>query len=124
MKLTKETIELIRYGLSQGMSIKAVCGKAGIAVDTYYRWKRTDKDFRDMVDSTQYDVEAKALQAMKNQANKDWRIWAWILERRFPQEWQKTKEVTINTQQQTGADVVISMLQQISQRDQKKHNNK
>lgn len=114
MKLTKEMIDLIRYGLSEGMSIKAVCGKAGISVDTYYRWKRDNNEFRNMVDSTQYDVEAKALQSMQVHADRDWRVWAWILERRFPKEWNNKHELQVQTKiSQTGSEVVTNMLQKI-----------
>jgi len=124
MKLTKEMTELIRYGLSEGMSIKAVCGKVGISVDTYYRWRRGNEDFRNMVDSTQYDVEAKALQSMQVHADRDWRVWAWILERRFPKEWNNKHELQVQTNiSQTGSEVVMKMLQKITGEDQSNSSN-
>ena len=117
MKRTKEMTEQICYGLGQGLSVKAVCGMVGISTTTYYNWKHDSDEFRQAVDATQCKVEVLALEAMKVHGERDWRVWAWILERRFRESWSQKQEVDITIAKKTSEDVVKSMLTNIAQKE-------
>ena len=121
MKRTKEMTEQICYGLGQGLSVKAVCGMVGISTTTYYNWKHDSDEFRQAVDATQCKVEVLALEAMKIHGERDWRVWAWILERRFPKSWGPKREIEVHHEQrQTGEGVVADMLRQVIERDKRR----
>jgi transposase len=120
MKYSEEMTEQICFGLELGMSVKAVCGMVGISTTTYYNWMKDEEDFQKSVDATQCKVEQLALSAMMMHGERDWRVWAWILERRYPNQWGAKRELEVHHQQQghsDGTNAVLSMLQQITKKN-------
>jgi len=84
--------------LEIGMPISSICKRVGINRDTYYEWmnkgeKEPDTiyaNFSDNVKESQFQAELKLLQDIQN--DKSWQSKAWIMERRFRDEWAANKE--------------------------------
>ena len=118
MKYSDEVTRKVIKALKQGVSIKGACGYAGISTTTYYEWLRVHEDFRRAVDETQYYVEQKALKELRSLAKDNWRVWTWLLERRFPDQWGNKIEQKIDVNAHAdgiskGQQAVINMLEQI-----------
>ena len=123
MKYCKKTTAKIIKALKQGVSIKAACGHGGICTTTYYEWLKTHEDFRRAVEATQYHVEQKALKELREMAKDNWRVWTWLLERRYPSQWGSKVEQKIDlTPSQAsiskGQEAVLNMLEHIKQQNQ------
>ena len=95
-KYSSKKLDLVKQGLHGGGSISSACGAAGISVKTFYRWKD---------------------ELIKDQAQTDWRAAAWILERRYPDEWAKRQEHEVIIEKKSSEDVVKSMLVNIIQKE-------
>jgi hypothetical protein len=120
MKLNDQTVSILCKALESGLSVVACCGIAGISESTFYRWRKEDPQFQIAIQASQYNFEVNAIEAIKRAGDKDWRAWAWLLERRFPKSWKNYQEVNIVTSQNDGTSVVIGMLKQIADRDKDK----
>lgn len=103
------------------MSIKAACAVSGISKQTYYNWLEksgVDGKWAEEVEAAIRFSEAVQLQRLKDniEARQDWRGNAWLLERRFPEEYgaKREVEVNVNDSSKKADDIVISMLEQIS----------
>jgi hypothetical protein len=117
MKLNDQTVSILCKALESGLSVVACCGIAGISESTFYRWRKDHDEFQIAIQASQYNFEVNAIEAIKRAGDKDWRAWAWLLERRFPKSWKNYQEVNIVTSQNDGTSVVIGMLEQIAKRD-------
>ena len=117
----KQKRESLLDNLRTGMSIKAACAVSGISKQTYYNWLEksgVDGKWAEEVEAAIRFSEAVQLQRLKDniEAKQDWRGNAWLLERRFPEEYGAKREVEVNVNDSSKAadDIVISMLEQIS----------
>ena len=117
----KRKREALLDNLRTGMSIQAACSLAGIGRKTYYRWLEesgADGKWTEEVEAANRFAEAVQLQRLKDnvEAKQDWRGNAWLLERRFPEEYgaKREVEVKVNDPSKEADDIVISMLEQIS----------
>ena len=84
-------VDVISY-VSQGVSIASACGAAGISRATYYRHIRKYPYFKSQIDRAQILAEVQMLDAMKKAAGSNWRVYAWLLEKRFPGGWGSMRE--------------------------------
>ena len=86
--------------LREGMSIVAACTQAGISENTHYRWLEEceDGEWTEEVNAAKDFAEAVALSKLKilGDEKADWRAYAWILERRYPDRWGAKKELDLN----------------------------
>jgi transposase len=71
--------------LSQGVSVVELCDVLGISRATYYRHLKADEDFAHQVRRARALVSVDLLRVI--QEARDWRAAAWLLERRYPDEW-------------------------------------
>jgi transposase len=114
-KYSPKKLDSIKQSLHGGASISGACGAAGISVKTFYRWKDEIPEFREMVEASQAAAEKALLK--KILASEDWRAAAWILERRYPDEWAKRQEHEVIIEKKSSEDVVKSMLVNIIQKE-------
>jgi len=98
--------------LSKGITIQAACGYVGINKSTFYRWIQEYPEFAAAIDATKFEVEARLLTKIEEQGNDDWRALAWILERRYPQDWSLKRELELNVNKSNGSNEVIEFLKQ------------
>ena len=117
MKYSKEKTDTLIKALKLGVSIKSACACAGISSTTYYEWLKQHDEFRIAIDSTQYHVERKALRELRKLAKDNWRVWAWLLERRYPDQWsiKSEQKIEMHTPCNEGQTTVINLLQKITE---------
>ena len=111
-KVREDLIENLRTG----MTIEAACLLAGIGRTTYYRWLDEDEKWADECKSAVRFAEAVLLARVKQLAmdKMDWRAFAWILEKRFPDDYGKRQELKVeSTQSSDGTAEVLAMLEQV-----------
>lgn len=100
IKLTDEIIERFCDCIRNGLSNKDACIACRICEETFYSWKRDVEEnnqekpnFTKKVKLLECIKEAEAdfknfhIKNINELAQKDWKASAWMLERRFPQEY-------------------------------------
>ena len=108
--------------LREGLSIKASCALSGVSEATYYNWLDKDEggEWTEEVEAAKRFSEAVMVSRVKTlgEEKADWRAYAWLLERRFPEEWSAKREIDLNHNQVNdgGAALVIEMIEQTDQR--------
>ena len=108
--------EEILENIKTGMTIEAAALLAGVARSTYYGYRETDPKFAEAADQASRFAEAVFLERIKQAAmdRVDWKAWAWILEKRFPDDYGKRQELQVNTTSASdGTAEVLSMMEQI-----------
>ena len=98
---TREQRDQLLSNLREGMTIEAACAQSNISKSTFYEWLKKsgeDGEWTKEVDAAITFSEAVILDKIKraSELKEDWRGWAWILERRFPQRWGAKREVELN----------------------------
>ena len=78
-----EILTAIRLGLREATAAN-VCG---VPAQTFHSHKQRNADFADKVATCMAAAERKALVAVVERFNDDWRAATWFLERRFPDVW-------------------------------------
>jgi len=116
----KEAVrEQLLANLREAMSVKAACALSGVGKSTFYEWVNDDKEFADEVEAAKRFSEAVMISRLKalGEEKADWRAYAWLLERRFPEEWTAKREIELNqTVNDGGAALVVQMIEQTDQR--------
>lgn len=108
--------EEILENIKTGMTIEAAALLAGVARSTYYNYREKDPKFAEAADQASRFAEAVFLERIKQAAmdRVDWKAWAWILEKRFPDDYGKRQELQVNTTASSdGTAEVLSMMEQI-----------
>lgn len=100
-KLTDEVRKRLLDAITLGMPYKQACTYAGIHYSTFRRWMDLGEsasrgEFCEFCDQVR-EAEGKAAMALlgdvRKAGGKDWRASAWILERRYPEEFGKIAEL-------------------------------
>ena len=110
--------EEIIENLKTGMTIEASALLAGVCRTTYYNYRDRDPKFAEEADQASRWAEAICLERIKQAAmdRMDWKAWAWILEKRFPDDYGKRQELQVKTESSSdGTAEVLSMMEQIKQ---------
>ncbi|MDV6237532.1 hypothetical protein CH379_018015 [Leptospira ellisii] len=103
-KLTKAVKEKFFAAISNGHTYESSCALAGISERAFYQWKAkgtdaSEKRNSEYVQFVQELAEKEALAKIKLlsdiQKSDSWQAKAWILERRWPEEWGRKDKVSI-----------------------------
>lgn len=96
------------------MTREISCSQAGISSRTLYNWCEADAELADEVEAAIDVSKAVLINEIKalGQARQDWRAAAWMLERRWPQEFGAKRDVDVTINKSDGSDVVVSMVAQ------------
>lgn len=87
-KYTPETANRILEGIRLGMTYRHAAMYAGIDEATLLRWRRRFADFAGQLQEAEgHAVAANMARIRKAAMDGDWRASAWILERRFPEDY-------------------------------------
>ena len=113
-KKTPERVERLLSNLREGLSQAASISQAGIAKTTFYNWLKEDEQFKADVESAEDFAEAVQIAQIKalGEAKMDWRAYAWLLERRFPDRWSAKRETEVTINQSNGHQEVLNMIRQ------------
>ena len=98
------------------MTVEAAVLLAGITTSTYYRWLESDEKFSEEIAQAHRFFEAIAISRIKQAATDrmDWKAWAWMLEKRYPDDYGKRQELQVKTESSSdGTSEVLSMMEQI-----------
>ena len=101
-KLTPDVQEAIVDGINAGLTYRMSCARAGVTHATFYRWLEKGetaksgafREFCDTVSRAKADSALRLVSQITLQAPTDWRAAAFLLERRFPDDYGKRTEVT------------------------------
>ena len=101
-KLTPEVQDIIVDGINAGLTLGLTCARAGVARSTFYDWLEKGEaaksgalmEFSDTVSRARADSAIRLVSQITLQAPTDWRAAAFLLERRFPDDYGKRSEVT------------------------------
>ena len=113
-KKTVAEVERLLDNLRHGMSQAAAISQSGIGKTTFYNWLKTDDEFKTDVESAEDFAEAVQIAQIKalGEAKMDWRAYAWLLERRFPDRWSAKRETEVTINQSNGHQEVLNMIRQ------------
>ncbi len=119
---TREQRDQLLANLREGMTIEAACAQSDISKSTFYEWLKKsgeDGEWTKEIDAAITFSEAVILDKIKraSELKEDWRGWAWILERRFPQRWgaKREVEVNVNNPHQQSDEIFAAMVEQSNQ---------
>ena len=101
-KLTPEVQDLIVDGINAGLTFRLTCARVGVNPSTFYRWLDTGetakigryREFYEAVERAKADSALRLVSQITLQALTDWRAAAFMLERRFPEDYGKRTELT------------------------------
>jgi hypothetical protein len=85
-KLTPELQADIVKCIEAMQSYTSTCHYCGISQDSFTRWMQNKADFADAVKKAEAKVRIALMKDIKEAGKKQWQAMAWILERRFPDE--------------------------------------
>ena len=107
-KFTPETRERITQGLAGGLTCKDAAVYAGISKETLKAWVGrghqqqengpADGDYAHFlreIEEAEARYKVRALGLISTAMTKDWKAAAWVLERKFPDEWAKRPPATV-----------------------------
>ncbi|CAB4199230.1 hypothetical protein UFOVP1336_21 [uncultured Caudovirales phage] len=97
-KKTEQRVEALLQSLRAGASRQRAAALAGIHRDTLYEWMKQDPAFSDAIEKAEAFAEFRFLARVATAAENErsWQAAAWILERRFPNEWRRREGVEIS----------------------------
>ena len=116
MAKTKQHRDELLENLRSGMSIVAACALSGVSRSTYYNWVKSDQEWAEEAEAAIRFGEAVQVARISQAGSDDWRAAAWLLERRFPNEWGPKQEIGITQTNDGGAALVVAMIEQTDQR--------
>lgn len=72
--------------IRQGNTYTDACRMEGVHYDTFNEWRKQFSDFSVAVERSEALCKADCIACIHKAEAKDWKAAAWILERRFPEE--------------------------------------
>lgn len=114
-KRTAENQALIVKYIEQGMSNVDAVGLAGVSQNSFYVWQKTDPVFRDRCVAAHHEFKRRHLSNIGQHAAVDWKASAWLLSRKFPEEYGEKREIKIQQEGPTAQNIVIAFLGQINE---------
>ncbi|HYW88566.1 MAG TPA: hypothetical protein VFB50_12400 [Chloroflexota bacterium] len=102
-KLTPERAERLLQAVRDGNTLKAACACAGVTEETLASWRRRFLDFSECLTRAIAESEASLVASIRQAGAADWRASAWLLERRWPDQWANRAKVDMNLRIQAAA---------------------
>ncbi len=94
--IKKENYEVLYNGIKSGLNITKSCLNANISTETYHKKYKNDLAFRLKIDQALIAFEQMHILNIQKTAlksDKQWTASAWLLERRFPEDWAVRQKV-------------------------------
>lgn len=84
--MTSKAVAAILEGVAGGLPIDVAARAAGVAPSTVRSHRDRHREFATALDAALATAKSSMLAHVRNAAPKDWKAAAWLLERRFPEE--------------------------------------
>lgn len=98
MKYTEQTVESIIKSLKEGAGRVNACRHAGVHYDTFLDWMNNKPEFSEKILKAENEknecIKQTCVQRILEASANDWRAGAWLIERKFPNEYGKRIELT------------------------------
>jgi hypothetical protein len=117
-RLTPEVQAAVCTAIKHGATYQAASEAAGIAYATFNEWRKDPRlkyvKFTEAVTRANADAMLDLIAKIRNVGEKDWRAWAWILERRFKNDFGPNVDITsggepIGTDSDTRAEILSKL---------------
>lgn len=112
-KLTDELIQQAAALKRRGTNNQDICSSLGIHEATFYRWIENGgkgpkgRELCEALKKAESDYKTALRVKIEKQGDKDWKAYAWLLERQFPAEYGRVDRVQAEVQQTTQARVQV-----------------
>lgn len=112
-KCTKETIAKAVKLRKAGVNNKDIAAAVGVCEQTFSKWinhPKTDnqRELGEALKRTEADYKAALLSIIYNDAvKKDWKAAAWLLERKYPQEFARQERIQAEAKVDTAPTIVF-----------------
>lgn len=93
-KYSPKVVELICKAVSKGQTYRHACALVGITVGTLCHWRNTKPEFSEALRKADAKFITRNLALIEKGAKRNWFAAAWLLERKFPQDFAR-REVII-----------------------------
>jgi len=116
-KLDKELQKKIAFFVQNGASIEDACLNCGIHKTSYYKWIKKGKkdsegvyhDFMQHMEKAQAKNKMFHINNINKHAEKSWQASAWMLERRYPEEFSRP-EIRNDINVESNKDMTIKIV--------------
>lgn len=98
-KRTPEAREAIILALRNGDPLMTAAAMGGIHYDTFVEWRKADAEFSDAVERAIQYGKHSLVEIVRKAAPKTWQAGAWLLERRWPEDFARREQLTIDLTQ-------------------------
>jgi transposase len=112
-KCTTEAIERAVKLKKGGANNKDIAAALGVHQSTFYEWianPKSDKqrEFSERIKKAEADYKNALLGIiLRDASQRDWHAAAWLLERKYPEEYSRTDRVKAQVEQETNATVEV-----------------
>lgn len=98
-KYNVETVTSILQAITDGCTVRDACYIAGISRTTYDRWMKQEPEFSEaiLVAEAEYKRAKLKLIAEAGKATNMWSANAWLLERKWPEQYGKRTELDVTS---------------------------
>src|SRR5579859_7025862 len=102
-RLTPAVATMILNNLAAGASVEVAAAAAGVGSTTVYTWKARGqrestgryREFWEALRAREAQVQLSLAATVRQAMPTDWRAAAWMLERRWPNDWGRHDKVTL-----------------------------
>ena len=94
MKYTPKTVKEICDRIEQGDTQKDAAILANITEQTFYGWIEKYSDFSQAIQKATANYKSKLIKRIQKASDTSWQAGAWILERRFKEDYALRQEIT------------------------------
>lgn len=107
--IKKAIVKAIR---EKGCTIKEVCAVLKISPGTIQNYTKEDPEFAMEINNADQCYKLELIESIKKASIKDWRAGAFLLQKRYPQEFSDKSTVEVE-QKGSGSQVVVNLIQQV-----------
>ena len=115
-KKVGSVINALLKSVESGLPFTLCCQIAGVHYDTFLVWRKEDPAFGQQVDRADAKAAARLLSKIERQARNNFAAAAWILERRFPELFNRPEvQLTLSNTTNHNAPTLTISLEEVRQ---------
>lgn len=116
-----ESFQNILIGIANGLKNEDACAYAGVSRSVFYQKLKDDPDYSDSYEKALVSFKLKHLRRIEQASEdpKNWTASAWILERKFKEEFSRMDRMDLTTKGQPIRQIKTIRLKEIRRQDDK-----